>query len=111
MPSIRFNIRSKTTSSWAESLASNLQCVIADDSSCIAIDRRTEACVMILYEKNFVIAIRARVVIGPDVEEDLMTCRNGCSNEGVSNIRTSWHSFRSDLSLAKAAIRGLSCVL
>lgn len=39
---------------------------------------------MILYARNFVIAINARDVIGADVEEDRMTWRNGWSRDGVS---------------------------
>jgi hypothetical protein len=31
-------------------------------------------------------AIRASEVIGPLVEEDLMTCKNGCSKLGVSKF-------------------------
>jgi hypothetical protein len=41
---------------------------------------------MRLYEKNFVIATRARDVIGAEVAEACMTCRKGCSNDGVSNL-------------------------
>lgn len=31
------------------------------------------------------IAIKARDVIGPLVDDDLITCRNGCNSDGVSN--------------------------
>jgi hypothetical protein len=34
--SISFKIRNSTTSSWAESDASNRQCVMAEDKSCMA---------------------------------------------------------------------------
>jgi hypothetical protein len=33
-----------------------------------------------------VIATRARDVIGAEVAEACMTCRKGCSNDGVSNL-------------------------
>ena len=36
-------------------------------------------------------AIRANDVIGPDVDEERITCKNGWSNEGVSNVRMSDH--------------------
>jgi hypothetical protein len=44
---------------------------------------------MRLYEKNFVMAARAREVIGAEVAEARMTWRKGCNNEGVSNFRMS----------------------
>lgn len=34
-------------------------------------------------------AFSASEVIAADVEEDRMTCRNGCSNDGVSKDRMS----------------------
>jgi len=86
IPSISFSIRSKTISSAAESLASNRQCVIAADSDCIAIESLGESGLMRLYEKNFVMATRAREVIGADVAEACITWRKGCNNEGVSNL-------------------------
>lgn len=84
-----FSIRNRTISSAAESLASNRQCVIAADNDCIAIDNRGESGLMRLYEKNFVMAARAREVIGAEVAEARMTWRKGCNNEGVSNFRMS----------------------
>ena len=78
-------MRNKTISSAAESLASNRQCVIAADRDCIANASRGESGLMRLYEKNFVIATRASEVIGAEVAEACMTCKNGCNNEGVSN--------------------------
>jgi hypothetical protein len=41
---------------------------------------------MRLYEKNLVIATRAREVMGADVAEAWITCRKGCSKDGVSNL-------------------------
>lgn len=41
---------------------------------------------MTLYERNFVIAIRAREVMEAEVEELRMTCRKGCSRLGVSKV-------------------------
>ena len=35
------------------------------------------------------IAMRAWDVISAEVEEDFMTCRNGCNNDGVSKVRIS----------------------
>ena len=69
MSSMRFNIRKRTISSAAESLASNRQCVMAIDNDCIASARRGESGLMRLYEKNFVIATSARDVIGAEVAD------------------------------------------
>lgn len=41
---------------------------------------------MSLYAKNLVMEIRARDVMGADVEDDRMTCRKGCRREGVSKV-------------------------
>lgn len=49
-----------------------------------------------LYERNFVIATRASEVIGPDIEEDRITCRNGCKREGVSKVVISANSVSND---------------
>jgi hypothetical protein len=69
IPSISFNIRKRTISSADVSLASNRQCVIAAERDCIANASRGESGLMRLYEKNFVIATRAREVIGAEVAE------------------------------------------
>jgi hypothetical protein len=84
-----FRIRRRTISSAAESLASNLQCVMAEESCCIASGRRGEPWSMTRYERNFVMAMRASDVIGADVDDDRMTCRKGWSIEGVSKVRMS----------------------
>lgn len=42
-----------------------------------------------LYDRNLVRAIRAKDVMGAEVEEERMTRRNGCSNSGVSKVRMS----------------------
>jgi hypothetical protein len=86
IPSMSFSIRKRTISSAAESLASNRQCVIAADNDCIASESLGESGLMRLYEKNFVMATRAREVMGAEVAEACMTCRNGCNKEGVSNL-------------------------
>ena len=44
---------------------------------------------MMLYDRNFVIAISARLVIGAEVDDERMTWRKGWSIEGVSNVLTS----------------------
>ena len=90
-------MRSKTVSSAAESLDSNLQFVIAADRSCIAIASLGDSLVMILYEKNFVMATNAKEVMGAEVDEDRMTCRKGCNSEGVSKLPMSVHPLRSFL--------------
>ena len=41
---------------------------------------------MILYDRNLVIAIRAREVMGAEVDEERITWRNGCSIEGVWKV-------------------------
>jgi len=41
---------------------------------------------MILYERNFVIAIRESEVMGAEVDDERITCRNGLSMEGVSKV-------------------------
>jgi hypothetical protein len=41
---------------------------------------------MIRYEKNFMIAVRARDVIWPEVADDRITARKGPSREGRSNV-------------------------
>ena len=41
---------------------------------------------MRLYAKNFVMATTASDVIGADVEDERMTCRNGCNREGISKL-------------------------
>ena len=82
-------MRSRTISSAAESLASNRQCVIAADSSCIPNARRGDSLLIKLYAKNLVIATSAREVIGADVEDERMTCRKGWSKEGISKHRIS----------------------
>jgi hypothetical protein len=76
-PSINLRIRNRTISSAEESLASNRQCVIAADSSCIATESRGEFGLMMLYEKNLVMATKAREVIAAEVEEERTTCKNG----------------------------------
>lgn len=60
--------------------------MIADDKSCIASESRGESRLIKPYAKNFVTAIRASEVIGPDVDEDRITCKKGCRSEGVSNF-------------------------
>lgn len=62
-------MRKRTISSAAESLASNRQCVIAADRDCIANASLGDSGLMRLYEKNLVIATRAREVIGAEVAE------------------------------------------
>ena len=52
----------------------------------MANERRGESLLMRLYAKNFVMATIASEVIGADVEDDRMTCRNGCSREGISKL-------------------------
>jgi hypothetical protein len=69
IPSISFNILNKTISSAAESLASNLQCVMAAERDCIASDNRGDSGLMRLYAKNFVMDTRASEVIGAEVAE------------------------------------------
>jgi hypothetical protein len=130
MPSMSFKMRRSTISSAAESLASNRQCVMADESCCIASGRRGEPWSMTRYDRNLVMAMRASEVMGAEVEEERMTCRKGWSIEGVSKVRMSvqyQHSspiapailqlslplqpFKSFLSRAKADMSGLSCML
>jgi hypothetical protein len=41
---------------------------------------------MTLYDRNFVIAMRASEVMGAEVDEERMTCRKGWSIEGVSKV-------------------------
>ena len=41
---------------------------------------------MIPYEKNLVIAMRAREVMGAEVDEERMTCRKGCNIEAASTV-------------------------
>jgi hypothetical protein len=41
------------------------------------------------YDRNLVIAMRASEVMGAEVEEERMTCRKGCSIDGVSKVRMS----------------------
>jgi hypothetical protein len=67
-------------------VASNRQCVTADDNRCIASGNRGDNSVIILYEKNFIIAVNARDVICPDVEDDRITAKKGPNNEGKSNV-------------------------
>lgn len=50
----------------------------------MARERRGESLLMRLYAKNLVMATIASDVIGADVEDERMTCRNGCSKEGIS---------------------------
>lgn len=69
MSSMSANIRNKTISSAAESLASNLQCVIAEERDCIAKESRGESGLIRLYEKNLAMATRARDVMGAEVAE------------------------------------------
>jgi len=59
---------------------------MAAESSCIPNDSRGDSVPMSLYAKNLVMEIRARDVIGADVEDDRMTCRKGCKREGVSKV-------------------------
>ena len=73
MRSIRLRILRRTISSAAESLASNRQCVAADDNSCIASDNRGESRLIMLYERNLVMAMSAREVMGADVDDERMT--------------------------------------
>ena len=86
MPSISFNMRSSTISSAAESLASKRQCVMAEESCCIASGSRGESWPITPYDRNLVMAMRASEVIGADVEEERMTWRKGCSIDGVSKV-------------------------
>jgi hypothetical protein len=67
-------------------VASNRQCVTADDNRCVASASRGDDSVIILYEKNFIIAVNARDVIWPDVEDDRITAKKGPNNEGKSNV-------------------------
>jgi hypothetical protein len=41
---------------------------------------------MTLYDRNFVMAMSAREVMGADVDEERMTWRKGWSIEGVSKV-------------------------
>src|ERR1700677_3379560 len=50
----------------------------------------------------------ARDVMAADVEDERITCRNGCSSEGASTVEISLQPARSRLSLAKADNNGLS---
>jgi hypothetical protein len=77
MPSINFRILNSTISSADESLASNRQCVMAAESSCIAKGSRGEFGLIILYERNLVMETKAIEVIAAEVEEERTTCRNG----------------------------------
>src|SRR5450432_3161363 len=56
-------------------------------------------------------ATRASDVIGADVDDERMTCRNGCNREGVSKVRISLQPTKSALKRANADISGLSCML
>lgn len=75
--SISLSIRSRTISSAALSEASKRQCVMAEERSCMARGRRGELWLMMWYERNFVMALRAREVMAAEVDEERMTCRNG----------------------------------
>jgi hypothetical protein len=48
--------------------------------------RRGDSRLTMPYERNLVMAIRARDVIEAEVEDDLMTWRKGCSRAGVSKV-------------------------
>lgn len=50
-------------------------------------------------------------MIGADVDEERITCRNGCSSEGVSKVRMSLQPTKSALKRANADMSGLSCML
>ena len=52
----------------------------------MASGRRGESLLIRLYAKNFVIATIASDVMGADVEDDRMTCRKGCSKDGISKL-------------------------
>lgn len=86
IPSISFKIRRSTVSSAAESLASKRQWVIAAERSCIAKDSLGDSLPIKLYAKNLVIATRASEVIGAEVDEERMTCKKGCSSDGISKL-------------------------
>jgi hypothetical protein len=45
---------------------------------------------MTLYDKNLVIAMRAKDVMLALVELLLITCKNGCNKATVSNVLISW---------------------
>lgn len=53
--------------------------------------RRGESMLMRLYAKNFVMAMRARDVIGAEVDDERITWRNGCNNDGISKERISMY--------------------
>ena len=56
------------------------------------------------------IEITASEVIAADVEDERMTCRNGCSKDGASTVDISLQPARSLRSLAKADSNGFSLI-
>jgi hypothetical protein len=50
---------------------------MAAESNCIAIESRGELGLMMLYEKNLVMATKAVEVIAAEVDEERTTCKNG----------------------------------
>lgn len=59
---------------------------MAADKDCIACESRGDCGLIRLYEKNFVMATRARDVIGAVVAGASITWRKGWSKDGVSNV-------------------------
>lgn len=61
---------------------------MAADKDCIACESRGELGLIKLYEKNFMMAARAKVVIGDGVAgfSMTMTWRKGWSKDGASNV-------------------------
>jgi hypothetical protein len=52
----------------------------------MASGRRGESKLMMPYDRNLVIAMRASEVMGAEVDEERMTWRKGWSIEGVSKV-------------------------
>lgn len=99
-------MRSRTTSSETESLASNLQCVPAEESWTMAAERLGEVGVRIEYEMNLSMEASAAAVIGPDVSGDRITSRKGCSSATASSSAESAKFARERSTSHRICLRG-----